>query len=43
MSKDYLQQIDSMLQQAVAELTGMIKQRYPTASFELDQQKMIQR
>jgi hypothetical protein len=35
MSKDYLQQIDPRRQQAVAELTGMIKQRYPTASFDV--------
>jgi hypothetical protein len=35
MSKEYLQQIDLMRQQAVAELTGIIKQRYPTASFDV--------
>jgi hypothetical protein len=33
MSKEYLDTLDPARQQAVTELAGMVKQRYPTASF----------
>jgi hypothetical protein len=35
MSKEYLQTLDPRRQQAVVELTEMVTQRYPTASFEI--------
>lgn len=33
MNKKYLHQLDPRRQQAVSELTGMVTQRYPTATF----------
>jgi hypothetical protein len=35
MAKGYLQTLDPRRQQAVMELTEMVKQHYPTASFEI--------
>ncbi len=35
MSKEYVQRLDPPRQAAVAELTGLIRRRYPTAAFDI--------